>query len=405
MTARRGPGARTRVRRLPAKARYERSVVDAILDEAPFCHVAALVDGVAMALPTLHAREGDVLYLHGSRSNAVMKAVVARGDACVTATLYDGIRVARSGFESSIAYRSVVVFGRAEAVTDHDEKRRVLDHFVDAVLPGRASEVRTATDDEVRRTMVVRVAIDEASAKLSQGPTEDDEADRSLPIWSGVIPASIVFGDPVPSSDGAMADGSVPVPRSIRRLLASEAPRHRVAAAIAGLTPVDRREEESIAATLERLGWPDDPFDESANIHHVTASAFVVSTRGVVLHRHRRLGIWVQPGGHVDPGETPEAAAVRETFEETGLRARHLDPPQLFHVDVHPGPNGHTHYDLRYVLRADPVDPEPPSGESPDVHWFDFAGAMERAEPALRPALAALEHFVARADVSNYLDE
>ena len=156
------------------------------------------------------------------------------------------------------------------------------------------------------------------------------------------------------------------------------------------IDPVDERETASLAMTLDRLNWPGDPFSESENDHHVTSSAFVVSTRGVILHRHRRLGIWVQPGGHIDAGELPDAACVRETKEETGLQVRHLEPIELFHVDVHAGPNAHTHYDLRYVLLAEPEDPTPPEGESPDVFWFDFVSAIERAEPSLAPALAKL---------------
>lgn len=161
-------------------------------------------------------------------------------------------------------------------------------------------------------------------------------------------------------------------------------------AAIGAIDPVDGREATSIERTLERLGRPPDPFDESADPHHLTASAFVVSSRGVVLHRHRRLGLWVQPGGHVDPGESPEAACVREVAEETGLVVAHLDPPRLFHVDVHPGPKGHSHYDLRYVVLAAPEDPRPPAGESPLVFWFDRPGARARAEADLHPALEKL---------------
>lgn len=167
-------------------------------------------------------------------------------------------------------------------------------------------------------------------------------------------------------------------------------------AALVAIDPVDERERVSRAATFERLDWGDDVFAERAHDHHVTSSAFVVSRRGVILHRHRRLGIWVQPGGHVDPGETPEAAAARETLEETGLVARHLDPSVLFHVDVHPGPRGHTHYDLRYLLVAAPIDPSPPPDESPDVFWFAPEEALTRAELALAPALAKLfasDHF------------
>lgn len=179
----------------------------------------------------------------------------------------------------------------------------------------------------------------------------------------------------------------------------------RLRGQIEHITPVDQRERDSIAATLERLCWPGDPFDEAADDHHVTASAFVVSALGVILHRHRRLGIWVQPGGHVDTGEEPEAAALRESIEETGLAARLLEPVNLFHVDVHPGPRGHTHYDLRYILVAPPVEPTPPEGESPDVFWFDFAAAQERCEPALAPALAKLAQAVVAWNVKDLRSE
>ena len=160
---------------------------------------------------------------------------------------------------------------------------------------------------------------------------------------------------------------------------------------IARISPVDDREAASLAATLDRLRWPGDPFDELANDHHLTASAFVLSSRGVILHRHRRLGIWVQPGGHVEQGEDAVDGAVRETREETGLAVRHLAPVELFHVDVHPGPRAHTHYDLRYVLVAPPADPTPPEGESPDVYWFSFDDARKRCEPALAAALEKLQ--------------
>lgn len=219
MTERLGPGPRTRVRRLPEKANYEESVVYAILDEARLCHVAAVVNGSAMTLPTLHAREGRLLYLHGSQSNAIMKAIGERHEACVSVTLYDGLRLARSGFESSIAYRSVTVFGAARAVDDAQEKARVLDLFVERILPGRSNEIRPMTAQELRLTMVIAVSIDEASAKLSAGPTDDDVEDMALPIWSGTVPARLTFGTPIPSMDGAMASNEVALPASVQRLL------------------------------------------------------------------------------------------------------------------------------------------------------------------------------------------
>ena len=214
-----GPGEHTRVVRLPKKANYDEKVIHAILDEARMCHVAGIVGGKAMALPTLHARKGSTLYLHGSQSNAIMKSVLLSGEAFVTVTHYDGLRLARSGFESSIAYRSVVVFGPVSEVTDLEEKRECLDMFVDAILPGRAGEVRPMNERELNLTFILAVEINEASAKISAGPTDDFEYDIDLPIWAGVVPSKLVFTNPVPNTDGAMATGEIEVPPSVRRLL------------------------------------------------------------------------------------------------------------------------------------------------------------------------------------------
>lgn len=159
---------------------------------------------------------------------------------------------------------------------------------------------------------------------------------------------------------------------------------------VSAIECVDERERASVASTLDRLTWSGDLFDPRVNDHHVTASAFVVSSRGVILLRHRLLGIWVQPGGHVDAGEGPEQAAVRETLEETGLVVQHVEPVTIFHVDVHPGPHAHTHYDLRYLVVAPPLDPAPHEGESAEVYWFDFAAAVGRCEPSLVNALEKL---------------
>ncbi|MGC1418984.1 MAG: NUDIX domain-containing protein [Acidimicrobiales bacterium] len=167
------------------------------------------------------------------------------------------------------------------------------------------------------------------------------------------------------------------------------------------ISPVDEREERSIAATRERLLWPQDPFDVDASDRHLTASSFVVSSRGVILLEHRLLHIWVQPGGHVDAGEGPEVAVVRETLEETGLAAHHVEPVELFHVDVHPGPHGHIHYDLRYVMVAPPDDPKPGEDESPHVYWFDIAAAKERCEAGLVSAIDKLGRALSRWNVQD----
>ena len=146
--------------------------------------MAATVRGKAAALPTLHLREGATIYLHGSPANEVLKAVVREAEAFLTVTIFDGLRLARSGFESSIAYRSVVVVGAAHEVTDELEKARVLNRFVDRVVEGRASEVRPMSDQERRLTLVVAVSMDEASAKISSGPTDDELEDQELAIWA-----------------------------------------------------------------------------------------------------------------------------------------------------------------------------------------------------------------------------
>ncbi len=160
---------------------------------------------------------------------------------------------------------------------------------------------------------------------------------------------------------------------------------------LALIDPVDDREAASIRRVVTEAPFLAAPFDEGSDPIHVTASAFVVGDRGTVLHLHKKLGIWVQPGGHVDEGEEPATAALREAREETGLTLAHPpEGPKLVHVDVHPGPRGHTHFDLRYVILGASMDPVPPPGESQEVAWFGFDVAGLQAEPALKPALERL---------------
>ena len=214
-----GPGPHTRVRRLPEKATYDEETAFAIIDEALMCHVAALVDGLAMTLPTLHVRLDSTIYVHGSQSNALLRAARDAGTASLSFVIYDGLRLARSGFESSVSYRSVVVVGATREVNDADEKRRALDAIVEAALPGRSREVREMTEREVNLTLVLAVEIEEAAAKISAGPTSDGPEDAALPIWSGTVPARVTYGEPVPSADGAMARGDIVLPPSLRQLL------------------------------------------------------------------------------------------------------------------------------------------------------------------------------------------
>ena len=160
---------------------------------------------------------------------------------------------------------------------------------------------------------------------------------------------------------------------------------------IVALPAIDDRARRSQTAFVAALDGLARPLDEHADPTHVTASAIVRSEAGVLLHRHKRLGLWLQPGGHIDPGETPPQAAVREVAEETGLDAAHTsDPPRIVHVDVHPGGRGHTHLDVCYLLRASAVPPRPSQHESQDVAWFTLADAIAMADPGLRGFLLSL---------------
>lgn len=183
--------------------------------------------------------------------------------------------------------------------------------------------------------------------------------------------------------------------------------RNELIAAVSARTPVDDRERACINEFLTELGrLGDELFDEHANPVHVTASALIVGPRGIVLHRHKVLGTWVAPGGHIDPGEASSEAVVREASEETGLTVRHPDGvPNLVHVDVHPGPRGHTHLDLRYVLDGGDADPAPPPDESQDVAWFGWDDALAITEPHMKGIVAHLSTMHRRAPLPTVARE
>ena len=187
---------RSRVRRKAERATYDREVVDRILDEALICHLGFAVGGRPWVVPTTFARVGDVIYLHGAAGNAALRALADGAEACVTVTLLDGLVLARSAFHHSMNYRSVMLFGAAEPVTDLSEKRAALLAIVEHMVPGRTADTRLPTDDELRATLVVRLPIAEGSAKVRTGPPIDDTDDYALGHWAGVIPLTVVWGAP-----------------------------------------------------------------------------------------------------------------------------------------------------------------------------------------------------------------
>jgi uncharacterized protein len=206
------PSERTRVKRHPERGAYDRATIDGILDEALFCHVGYVADGHPRVIPTIHARVGDTLYIHGSNASRTLRTIKGGDEVCVVTTLLDGLVLARSAFMHSMNYRSVVVYGRAREVSDRDEKWMAQKALVDQVCAGRSDQVRMPTDDELRQTTILAVPLEEASAKLRTGPPKDDEADYDLPVWAGVLPLSMV--PQTPSNDPRLGHGLEP-PRNV----------------------------------------------------------------------------------------------------------------------------------------------------------------------------------------------
>ena len=186
---------RTKVRRLAERGRSDRALANQVIDEAYLAHVGFVVDGEPRVLPMTYGRDGDVLYLHGSVGNGMLRAS-AGAQVCVTITLLDGLVLARSAFHHSMNYRSVVLLGEARKVDDDAEKRRAFEVIVEHVLAGRSQVARPASDAELRKTMVLALPIEEGSAKLRTGGPIDDAEDMDLPVWAGVIPLRLVPGQP-----------------------------------------------------------------------------------------------------------------------------------------------------------------------------------------------------------------
>jgi nitroimidazol reductase NimA-like FMN-containing flavoprotein (pyridoxamine 5'-phosphate oxidase superfamily) len=194
------PSDRARVKRLPARGRYDEGTIHRILDEAIVCHVAFSTDEGPVVVPTIHARVGATLYLHGSPASRMLRSTVG-AEVCVAATIVDGIVAARSLFHHSLNYRSVVVFGIPREVEDPDERMSAFRAITEHVLPGRWDEARRPSPKEDKGTRLLAIDIDEASAKVRTGPPGDDEEDLGKGIWAGVIPLRTVAGTPQPAPD------------------------------------------------------------------------------------------------------------------------------------------------------------------------------------------------------------
>jgi len=205
---------RTRVKRIPKRGHYDRETIDVILDEGFICHVGFVADGQPFVIPTGYARVGDELYIHGSAASRMLRELSKGVEVCVTVTLLDGLVLARSAFHHSMNYRSVVVLGTAELVTDTDEKYKALEALTEHFVPGRWNEVRWPTELELKATSVLKLPITEASAKIRTGDPVDDAEDYSMDVWAGVIPLSLSKAAPIADSQ---LDPSIELPEYLRK--------------------------------------------------------------------------------------------------------------------------------------------------------------------------------------------
>ena len=203
------PTERTRVVRESPRGVYDRESIYKILDEGFVCHVGFAVDGQPYVIPTLFARVGDAIYFHGSAASRMLRNVSEGISVCVTVTLTDGFVLARSVFNHSMNYRSVVAIGKAALVDAPVEKLEALHAFTEKIMPGRWNDARQPNEKELRVTSILRLPLTEVSAKTRTGPPEDDAADYELPVWAGVIPLRLVPGAPIRDE---RCDASIPTP-------------------------------------------------------------------------------------------------------------------------------------------------------------------------------------------------
>jgi len=185
------------VKRMPNRGQYDKETIYPILDAAPICHVGFVQEGQPFVIPTIHARQGDSIFLHGAKASRMLKHIASGEPVCVTVTHVDGLVMARSVFHHSINYRSATIFGRGQSIEDEAEKLNALAVVTEHLMPGRWADARQPTALELNATTVVEIFIESASAKIRNGPPSDDEEDYALPVWAGVLPLATQWLTPV----------------------------------------------------------------------------------------------------------------------------------------------------------------------------------------------------------------
>jgi nitroimidazol reductase NimA-like FMN-containing flavoprotein (pyridoxamine 5'-phosphate oxidase superfamily) len=203
------PTERTRVVREPHRGAYDRETIYKILDEGIVCHVGFSPDGQPFVIPTLYARVGDTIYFHGSAASRMLRGAATGIPVCITVTLTDGLVLARSVFNHSMNYRSVVALGKAMLVDQPAEKLEALRAFTEKILPGRWEDARQPNDKELKATSVLKLPLTEVSAKIRSGPVQDDDEDYALPVWAGIVPLHVRADPPIRDE---RCDPTIPTP-------------------------------------------------------------------------------------------------------------------------------------------------------------------------------------------------
>jgi nitroimidazol reductase NimA-like FMN-containing flavoprotein (pyridoxamine 5'-phosphate oxidase superfamily) len=208
--------SRSQVRQIRGRSHYDRTTIYAIVDEAPVCHVGFAVEGQPYVIPTLHARDGDELLLHGAPKSRLIQHVQAGHPVCISFALFDGWVLGKAACSHSMNYRSVVLFGRGRLVESPEDKMRAYEFFTERMMPGRWHEIRPPNEKELAGTAIVAIQIEEASAKVRDGSARDSRADQTPGGWAGVVPVHRVAGTPIPAG---YTQERLPLPESVQTYL------------------------------------------------------------------------------------------------------------------------------------------------------------------------------------------
>lgn len=210
---------RNRIKRRPDRGHHDKATIYGIIDETMLCHIGFVQDGQPFVIPALHARKDDQLLIHGASTSRLMKHIEAGNEVSVNITILDGVVLAKTVFNQSVNYRSVVIFGKGRLIDDDGKKLQALEHLTERIMSGVWEAARKPNTTELKATSIVSIAIETASAKIRSGPPKDDPEDQGLPAWAGVLPIRQVIGNPIGAE---YTDGSIPIPDYVMKYISKK---------------------------------------------------------------------------------------------------------------------------------------------------------------------------------------